>query len=328
MHLTERRCKVSPALLIAVVLFAGTAGGAAPQMVTQAAGTAHEGLHAVASAGDTATVVGMAGRILESNDAGATWRVVAAPDARGALLGVTLQASAGIAVGQYGQILLRQGAGTWTVVASGTEERLFAAAMNTAGEAVVVGSFGTILWSTDGGRHWMPVAPDWANYFSDGLDPHLYDVAVSEDGVATVVGELGLVLRSTDRGAHWSRVEMPRGADDGTPISWFGLDLRPDGTGYLVGQHGQLLRSEDHGRRWTRLDTGSHANLFDVASLPGGRVVVAGMYEVLVSEDAGGTWQAIEDADAAQSWYQGVAAVGKSGLIVLVGQGGRISGLR
>ena len=65
-----------------LLLAGGAVYGAAPATATVVSGTAHQALFAVSTHGDAAIAVGAAGAILESADAGKSWKVVRRPHSR------------------------------------------------------------------------------------------------------------------------------------------------------------------------------------------------------------------------------------------------------
>ena len=218
------------------------------------------------------------------------------------LLGVAVQQGHAIAVGQEGTVLVLDDTGKWSKATSGTDSRLFAVSVNSGGQAAAVGAFGTVIRSADGGQTWAAIAPDWASYTKDGEQPHLYDVNVDEKGVVTMVGEFGLVVRSADGGKTWKTLHQG-------DASLFALDLPADGAAYAAGQNGALLRSADHGATWTDIDAGTKAILLGVHSA-GGKVVVTGLHDMLLSGDDGKSWQHLGGEEINTGWYQGVAGAG------------------
>jgi photosystem II stability/assembly factor-like uncharacterized protein len=280
-------------------------------------GTAHEALFSIAFDGTTGVAVGAAGAILNSEDGGRSWKTLSPVPTPLGLLGVAVSQSRQIAVGQMGTVLLREGSGAWREAESSTRERLFAVSLNSRGVAAAVGSFGTVLKSDDAGRSWKAVAPDWAAYVEDGVQPHIYDVDVDDSGAITVVGEFGLIARSTDGGARWTPLHKGE-------ASLFALDLLANGTGYAVGQDGTLLRSADGGAHWTAIDVQTRAILLDVHASDDGRVVVAGMRDLVVSRDGGDSWQHVTNAEINASWYGGVAQPGAGAAALAAGHAGQI----
>jgi photosystem II stability/assembly factor-like uncharacterized protein len=318
------RGQLQSALAAAALGFIG--GAAMPADAAQAAvativaGTAHQALFAVAFAGDHGAAVGAAGQILLTDDGGKTWR----PSKQSgvtplSLLGVDVENTGQIAVGQAGTIYVNDGGDSWTKVDGSTEERLFAVNMNSHGTAVAVGAFGTIILSQDRGHTWRSIAPaDIAHYSDEGADPHLYAVALDDRGMVTVAGEFGLILRSSDEGRHWSVVHKGE-------ASLFALDLRPGRPGFAVGQSGTILRTTDDGATWSELKCNSTANLLGVSADTNHTVIVTAMDTVLRSDDGGSTWSPMEWGDFGSAWYAGVHFVeSQPATAILVGHAGRI----
>ncbi|HZR35682.1 MAG TPA: hypothetical protein VFA75_09930, partial [Nevskia sp.] len=166
-----------------LLLVAGAGLAAAAPVVPLVSGTAHEALFAVSTFGNAGVAVGAAGAILESGDAGKTWKAVMPAPTPLSLLGVSVRQGHALAVGQMGTVLVMDEAGKWAKADAGTTNRLFGVSVNAGGEAVAVGAFGTVLRSADGGKTWASIAPDWNGYAENGEKPHLYDVDVDDKGV-------------------------------------------------------------------------------------------------------------------------------------------------
>lgn len=305
---------VSSAIAIAGDTPAPAAVTAAPAIVQ---GTAHQALFGVSFDGEQGLAVGAMGEMLESSDSGKSWKAVEQRLTPLALLGASIHGTHRIAVGQQGTILRREGDEAWQTVTSGTDARLLSVAVNAQGRAVAVGSFGTVLISDDAGKTWNAAKYDWAQFLADPVDPHFYDVIVNDSGVITIVGEYGLILRSTDGGKKWTSQNR------GEIASLFDIELRADGVGFAVGQNGAALSTRDGGTSWKPMKTTATAPLLSVWSSADGRIVIAGMREMIESSDGGATWKTRTDQDFATAWYSGMASPASGGLIV-VGHSGRI----
>lgn len=317
--MSNKRILSCGAAMIAAVMVIGAARAAvgAGKVDTLLIGKAHDALFALAFSQNTGIAVGAAGAIFDTKDAGKTWQRVSPPPTQLSLLGVDINGTQELAVGQMGLILKRDAQAAWQKIDSGTEERLFAVSLNRHGVAAAVGSFGTVLKSSDGGATWAAVAPDWTPYAEDGAQPHLYGVDVDEAGAVTIAGEFGLILRCAAGQSSWQLLH--KGA-----ASIFALDIREDGIGYAVGQSGAALRSDDGGRSWSELKTGSDAILLGVRSTPDGQVVASGMRDMLRSADNGQTWTHVTAGDVQSAWYSGLARAETGAPLLAVGATGKI----
>ena len=316
------RHRLSRPMLLALCLgVAAAAAEPAPPLQPVVSGTVHEALYGIAAHGEAMIAVGAGGAILESGDAGRSWKAAAGVPTSLALLAVAIADGHAIAVGQVGTVLVMDERGAWIKADSGTNARLFGVGVNASGRAVAVGAFGTAVKSEDGGHSWSSIAPDWKSFTASGEQPHLYGAVVDHAGVITVAGEFGLILRSTDGGASWKQLHKG-------DASLFAIDLHDPAAGFAVGQNGTILRSVDGGVTWTQVESGSSAILLGVRAIGSGRVVVTAMRDLLESRDGGLTWHDIARGEATTSWYQSMAtapqqqevfAVGHSGQIIRVG---------
>lgn len=289
---------------------------AASELTVLHSGPLHEALFAVAFSGADGLVVGAAGEIRQSQDAGRSWIRLAPPPVSAALLGVSLDGGNAVAVGQAGTILFRRGGQEWQQAQSGSEERLLAVDLKN-GLAVAVGAFGTILRSHDDGRSWEAERADW-DALNEGTEPHLYAVQIWGEGRVTLAGEFGLILRSDDGGVSWRK-------QHGGKRSIFALELHEDGRGFAVGQDGKALATSDGGESWTPLELGTAANLFGVTFSD--RVIqVAGMYELMSSGDGGRSWLRPKGR-AGIEWVSGLATVPGTHSAIGVGNSGVIAQL-
>ena len=173
------------------------AAGDSDRVLTQM--TPHDRLYAVAFDGDYGLAVGHAGLMMETLDGGSSWRRAAEqPPTKLAMHGIAIAGGKAIAVGQRGLVLVRDGRGAWKEVKSGSDQRLLRVGLNKAGVAVAVGAFGTLIQSSDAGKSWKSIAPEWAALYqsessSDSFaalrdEPTNYVVKVFDDGTILVGG--------------------------------------------------------------------------------------------------------------------------------------------
>ncbi len=178
---------------------------------------------------DSSTVLAIGPALmLRSDDAGATWGPLQAPNEL--LLAVAFsEAARGVVVGAAGAVLLSENGGSsWRAVSSGSRAVLEDVAFADHDHVVAVGSHGTILRSSDGGLTWAPI--------TSGTEQHIRGVAFADARRGVAVGFYGTVLRTEDGGGTWT----PEAS--GTRAHLLDVSIAADGTPVVVGWLGTILR--------------------------------------------------------------------------------------
>jgi len=306
---------------LAGVLLMTTASGAATaqeavatgaqQLAPVHTGIPHDAIYDMALNGKKGIAIGAFGTILESDDAGASWKKVES-GTEFALLGLAVVGDKRLIVGQRGTVLVGKPDGGWEPGNSGSEARLLQVGMNSSGLAVAVGEFGTVMRSRDAGKTWEKLTLDWAAFREDGYEPHLYTSNVDEAGRVVIAGEFSYVIISEDGGDTWNL------ATKGDK-SIFAMHLQDDGTGFAVGQEGLVMKTTDRGATWQTLNPNSNANLFGVWSSKQGEVVITGQRALLRSSDGGNTFTASTDIEIIRNWFLPIA-VGEASMEAPGGQ--------
>jgi photosystem II stability/assembly factor-like uncharacterized protein len=270
-------------------------------------------LTAVARAGHRLAAVGERGRILLSDDNGASWRQVETPTS------VTLtQISfatphSGWAVGQMGVVLHTQDGGlTWQKQFDGlaaNQELMRAAQAEVKAEPgsapaaanlqaaqqfvgggpsvpfldilplspanlLLAGGYGMAFSSRDGGQSWQSIFESIPN--PNGF--HIYGLVHNATDVY-VIGEQGLLLRR-DANGYFTTLTPPFQG------SFFGGLTGSDGSLIVFGLQGTILRSTDQGKDWAQPVSNVTAGIDCGLLLHDGRIIlgdVAG--DLLVSDD-------------------------------------------
>lgn len=251
-----------------------------------------EDLRAIACLGEhTAWVVGDAGTVLRSRDAGHSWDAID--------LGTTSVDWVALAVaeasiepleslwlvGSDGAIAhTPDGGASWTFVEGVAVDFTGVATSTDGSDALAVADDGSI-WQID------PAGASVVHH----VDVPLHAVGMSTHGArATAVGADGIVLASRNGGATWTELERPTPRDlhavrvshDGqlsvavgeggvvvrveagvaeatewADVGLYGLHLRHDGAGQAVGANGTLLSTDDAGLTWERSSLPTAATL-------------------------------------------------------------------
>lgn len=236
-----------------------------------------------ARVGARIVAVGERGRILVSDDDGASWRAASSPTEATLTAVHFTDAAHGWAVGHDATILHTDDAGaTWRVVhsAPGEERPLLDVWFHNPDRGIAIGAYGAYLETSDGGRNWT------SRSIIDG-DRHLNAIAADARGRLFIAGESGLLLASADGGRRWERLAAPY------PGSYFGILAPGDENLLAYGLRGNVFRSPDFGQSWRRVDGPGEASLMGgLAIVPQTVVLVGQDAAVLVSRNGGATFAA------------------------------------
>jgi photosystem II stability/assembly factor-like uncharacterized protein len=247
-------------------------------------------------------VVGDAGTILKTTDAGMTWSPLTSGTTN-ALYGVYFfDATQGVAVGEQGLILrTTDGGAGWQGITSGVKDTLRSVSFRGV-NGISGGDSQDIVYSTDAGASWQI---SQSGFFGGGF-PGAQMLSAT---VGFVAGQnsifQSLLGASTDGGATWAfqpfyfdknegggtdvfffdqntgvvsgtvfdgRGAIARTTDAG--VSWStlffdqaiqGIDFPQPTSGFAVGAGGRISHSTDAGITWTDQSSGTSANLNDIS---------------------------------------------------------------
>jgi photosystem II stability/assembly factor-like uncharacterized protein len=210
---------------------------------------------------ERALVIGYRGKILETNDAGRTWDIVAAPTDR-ALYNIRFaDAQTGWIVGQAGVILNTKDAGkTWTQQKSGTEQYLFALYPVSVTHVYAVGDKSTLIETKDGGATWdVRKVTQSTEGISEDIalavqDPIFYDIEFADEQNGWIVGEFGTIRHTSDAGQTWveqQRSLLGEGIVDILDLpTLFGVHFVNNQEGIAAGLEGKIAHTHDGGNTW------------------------------------------------------------------------------
>jgi photosystem II stability/assembly factor-like uncharacterized protein len=221
-------------------------------------------IQSAASLGEEVVVVGV-GFLLNSSDAGSTWRRTV-PNGLPTFIGVALcPDKTQVAVSAEKQAWVSTDSGqSWQIHNLGTEESPQYISCGPDNRLWVAASFSSLLNSVDQGKTWQQTSLDedliftYVNFF----DPL--------NGIA--IGEFGSVYKTDDGGDNWRANEQAI-ADEFYPMAVSFLDSQ---TGWVGGSSGVIFHTSDGGVSWVKEETGSEAPIFGLLANGPGVYAVGG----------------------------------------------------
>jgi photosystem II stability/assembly factor-like uncharacterized protein len=266
---------------------------------------------------NVAWAAGSGGKVVRTDDGGATWHRQNTPVSDN-LQGVAAwDAQHAVAAGNHGTLLYTADGGSKWMQAkaphSDNPNKLFRVRIFD-GVAWAVGEFGALLRSDDRGATWTRVLPEKDRAWNDVF-------FIGDTG--WIVGEFGSVMRSTDRGVTWEDVPTSN------KVSLMGVDFRDPLNGVAVGLTGTVMTSADGGVTWTDVTPPTREHLLDVM-WDAERWVAVGDKGVMVTSNADARdWTAGRVSDGDVSWRTQITRSGSryyvSGANLGILEGGKLT---
>ena len=278
-------------------------------------------------------VVGDAGTILKTTDAGMTWSPLTSGTTNALYDVYFFDATQGVAVGEQGLILRTTDGGVgWQPVTSGVEDALRSVSFNGV-NGIVGGDSQDILYSTDAGASWQIGR---SGFFGGGFP----GAQMLSSSVALVAGQNSIFQAmlgvSTDGGATWDENNFHPFYFDGNEGGGTDLFFFDQNTGVISGSvfdgRGAIARTTDAGVSWSTLffDQAIQGLNFPQATSGfaaggGGRISHSTDNGVTWSDQSTGTTNNLNDVSFASDALRGIA-FGDTGTIIWTANGGQPGG--
>ena len=173
------------------------------------------------------------------------------------------------------------------------------------------GAYGTLLHTSNGGRHW----DDWSHKVDNPDELHLNGVVGGPEGTLYLASEWGTVFRSTSAGENWEPLET------GYEGSFFGVLSNPvSGSVFAYGLLGTIYRSYDQGENWEEAPAMARASLLGGLATPDGALYFVGQGgTVTYSSDDGESFTPL--VQSSRAGVHGIALMA-DGRFMVTGDGG------
>lgn len=255
-----------------------------------------------AIAAPTADVVwsaGTNGKIIRSDDGGASWVRQLTPSSVNLQGLAAWDAQRAVAVGNDGLILVTGDSGkTWTqakVPELSNNSKLLR--VRTFGNtAWAMGEFGALFSSNDFGASWVRALPEkdlgW-NYVE----------FVGDNG--WLVGEFGTIMKTADGGATWKQIVTRNNT------SLMAVAFRDVRNGVAVGLSGTVLVTADGGNTWNQQPRTTKEHLYSVIWDENRWVAVGDKGVMLTAEAAAASWNVTRIAEKDFMWRTQIVRAGQ-----------------
>lgn len=239
-----------------------------------------------ATDGKTGWIVGEDGLILKTTDGGDNWTVQDSSNPNSLFKVTIIDPNNAVAVGDNGAIVrTTDGGAHWSSVKAPKDVTLFDVTFVDPQNGWSVGEFSCIFKTTDGGQTWSLSYGGNTTDFAVG--PFLA-IAFTDPQHGLAAGLAGDTVVTADGGKTWTAKELPDqvgsyavAIDQATNKVWIG------GTG------GKLFDQTINGP-WQAAERTSFHDLTDIAFAGNAGVVVGLNGTILLTQDAGEQWQAVQ----------------------------------
>jgi len=236
--------------------------------------------------GKVGYIVGENGTVVRSGDGGATWKTVPIGTTKNLMKVFPIDDQNAVAVGADGTIIrTTDGGENWQNAKSPKFITLFDVNFLDKNTGWIAGEFATVLGTTDGGQTWNLLSGGNTADFTIG--PY-FTINFTDPQHGLVAGLAGDVETSDDGGKTWKPAKLP------DSVGTYAVAIDPATKRIWAAGTGGRTFSQSAGGQWTEAQRATFNDLTDIA-LAGNRVVMVGLNgTILLSDDAGEKWQAVQ----------------------------------
>jgi photosystem II stability/assembly factor-like uncharacterized protein len=236
--------------------------------------------------GKLGLIVGENGIVLRSTDSGSTWQTEPSGTLNNLMKVFLVDDQNAVAVGINGEIRrTTDGGQTWQGVKSPKEITLFDVTFLDKNTGWIAGEFSTVLGTSDGGKTWNLLSGGNTADFTIGP---FFTINFTDAKRGMVAGLAGDIETSEDGGKTWKSTKLS------DPAGMFAVALdASNNKAFAIGSGGRTFVRGANGQ-WAEAPRVTFNDLTDIA-LAGNHAVMVGLNgTILLSDDAGEKWQAVQ----------------------------------
>jgi photosystem II stability/assembly factor-like uncharacterized protein len=239
-----------------------------------------------APSGKVGYIVGENGTVLSSADGGATWKTGVSGTTKNLMKVFPVDDQNAVAVGADGTIVrTADGGATWQKAKSPKDIALFDVDFTDKNTGFIAGEFATVLGTTDGGQTWNLLSGGNTSDFTVGP---WFTINFTDPQHGMVAGLAGDIETTDDGGKTLKPAKLP----DQSGTYAVALDPANKKT-WAIGTGGRTF-VQSAGGQWKETPRTTFNDLTDIA-VAGNRAVMVGLNgTILLSDDAGEKWQAVQ----------------------------------
>jgi len=236
--------------------------------------------------GKSGWIAGEDGLILKTNDGGESWMAQDSGTTKSLFKVAVIDAQNAVAAGDDAAIVrTTDGGAHWSSAKVPKEVSLFDVIFLDGQNGWSVGEFSSIFKTTDGGQTWNLAYGGNTTDFTIG--PFL-SVAFSDSQHGLVAGLAGDTMVTTDGGKTWTAKELPDQAGS------YAAAIDPAAKKIWLGGTGGKLFDQTIDGPWQVAERASFHDLTDIAFDGNAGVAVGLNGTILLTQDAGDRWQAVQ----------------------------------
>lgn len=236
--------------------------------------------------GKSGWIVGEEGTALHTDDGGETWSRQDSGTNKNLLKVTAIDSQTAFAVGADGAIVhTTDGGAHWKIASSPKMITLFDIVFPEKNVGWIAGEFSAILGTTDGGQTWTLASGGNTGDFTVGP---FFTLAFTDPQHGTAAGLSGEISVTSDGGKTWQAQKLP------DQVASYVVTEDPASKKLWTGGNGGKMFVQSPGGQWQESPRATFQDLTDIAFAGNQGVAVGLNGTILLTDNAGEKWQAVQ----------------------------------